>query len=590
MYIRYFMWNFAGKQNDVQGFGNPRDGNWVSGIGPVDNVLYGDQGEMPDSLKNNKAHNTFYFLPLILGLIGFFFHYNRHKRDALIVGLLFFFTGFAIVLYLNQAGNQPRERDYAYVGSFYAFAIWIGLGVLSIYNFFIKKNAVAKMAAPLAIILCFVAVPLLMAQQGWDDHDRSKKVLARDVARDYLESCAPNAILFTVGDNDTYPLWYAQEVEGIRPDIRVINLSLLGVDWYIAQQTRAINQSPAVEMTLNADKYRGENRNYVMLYDNGQIPQDRYFNLKEVIGFIGDDRDQSKVPLNTGEKVNYLPTTKMFIPVDAAEVVKNGTVDIQDSGRISPQVPFVIPKQVVYKNDLAVYDIIATNAWKRPIYFTSPVDLGFNEFLQVEGLTYRLVPTRRPVSDEMLPGLNDQVNTRKMYENLMDKFVYGSVNIEGVYYDEPNRRMLQSIRNSYTKLSVALTKENKKDKALQVLDRQDSVFLPGNMPYALTSPGNMHNLWSMEVVYAYYIAGNAKKANEISDQISKDLDQQMRYYRSLSPRLFTNDLQDDAQRAERFQMMLKQWKIDFGKDSTGTAETGGQFSTVPDSAQQDSSK
>ncbi|RPE08552.1 DUF2723 domain-containing protein [Chitinophaga lutea] len=590
MYIRYFMWNFAGKQNDVQGFGNPRDGNWISGISPLDNALYGDQSEMPDSLKNNKARNTYFFLPLILGLIGFFFHYNRHKRDALIVGLLFFFTGFAIVLYLNQAGNQPRERDYAYVGSFYAFAIWIGLGVLSIYNFFIKKNAVAKMAAPLAIILCFVAVPLLMAQQGWDDHDRSEKVLARDVARDYLESCAPNAILFTVGDNDTYPLWYAQEVEGIRPDIRVINLSLLGVDWYIDQQTKATNQSPAIAMTLGADKYRGENRNYVMLYDNGQVPQDRYFNLKEVINFIGDDRDQAKVPLNTGEKVNYLPTTKMFIPVDVKEVVQNGTVDIQDSGRISPQVPFVIPKQVVYKNDLAVYDIIATNAWKRPIYFTSPVDLGFNEFLQVEGLTYRLVPTRRPVSDEMLPGLNDQVNTRKMYENLMDKFVYGSVNIEGVYFDEPNRRMLQSIRNSYTKLSVALTKEGKKDKALKVLDRQDSVFLPGNMPYALTSPGNMHNLWSMEIVYAYYIAGNAKRAGEISDELTKDLEQQMRYYRSLSPRLFTNDLQDDAQRAERFILMLKQWKIDFGKDSARTHEPGGQFNTVPDSAKKDSSK
>ena len=271
-------------------------------------------------------------------------------------------------------------------------------------------------------------------------------------------------------------------------------------------------------------------------------------------------------------------------------MVKNGTVDIQDSGRISPQVPFVIPKQVVYKNDLAVYDIIATNAWKRPIYFTSPVDLGFNEFLQVEGLTYRLVPTRRPVSDEMLPGLNDQVNTRKMYENLMDKFVYGSVNIEGVYFDEPNRRMLQSIRNSYTKLSVALTKEGKKDKALKVLDRQDSVFLPGNMPYALTSPGNMHNLWSMEIVYAYYIAGNAKRAGEISNELSKDLEQQMRYYRSLSPRHFTNDLQDDNQRAERFLMMLKQWKIDFSKDSARTTETGGQFSTVPDSAKKDSSK
>ncbi len=586
MYIRYFMWNFVGKQNDVQGFGNPRDGNWISGIGPIDNFLYGDQSEMPDSLKHNKAHNTFFFLPLIVGLMGFFFQYSRHRRDWLVVGLLFFFTGLAIVLYLNQAGNQPRERDYAYAGSFYAFAIWIGLGVLSLYNFLVNKKV--RMAAPIATLLCFVAVPVIMGQQGWDDHDRSKKVLARDVAKDYLESCAPNAILFTVGDNDTYPLWYAQEVEGIRPDIRVINLSLLGVDWYIDQQRVTVNKSPGIDMTLGAEKYRGDTRNYVMFYDNGKIPQNNFYNLKEVMNFIGEDNDAAKVQLNTGEKVNYLPTQKLFIPVNVEEVIKNGTVDVNDSGRIMPQVPIVISKNVIYKNDLAVYDIISANAWKRPIYFTSPIDMGFNEFLQVEGLTYRLVPTRRQPSDEPLPGLNDQVQTRKMYDNVMNKFVPASVNIPGVYFDEPNRRMLQSIRNAYTKLGVALVKENKKGKALEVLNRQDSLFLPGNMPYALTSPGNMHNLWSMEIVYAYYLAGDPKKAEVISQQLIKDMEQQMRYYRSLPSRLLTNDLQDDARRAEQFILMLKQFKLDFNKDTAAkTQEVGsGQFSTVP----KDSSK
>lgn len=592
MYLRYFGWNFVGRQNDTQGFGNPRDGNTVSGIPFIDSFLYGDQGMMPDSLKNNKAHNTFFFLPLILGIIGFLFHYNRHKKDALIVGVLFFFTGFAIVLYLNQAGNQPRERDYAYVGSFYAFAIWIGLSVLSLYQFFLKKAPKLPKPGVIAGVLCMLGAPVLMAQQGWDDHDRSKKVLARDVARDYLESCAPNAILFTVGDNDTYPLWYAQEVEGIRPDIRVINLSLLGVDWYIEQQTKATNNSPAIAMTLSADKYRGENRNYVMHYDNGKVPQDRFYNLKEVINFLGEDNPAAKVQLQNGEFVNYLPSKRLFIPVDAAEAVKNGTVDILDSGRIAPQVPFEVSKDVIYKNDLAVYDIIATNAFKRPIYFTGPVDLGFNEFLSVEGLTYRLVPTRRLPSDEMLPGLNDQVNTRRMYENLMNKFVYGSVNIEGVYFDEPNRRMLQTIRNAYTKASVALVKEGDKEKALKLLHRQDSVFLPGNMPYAMTSPGNMHNLWSMEIVYAYYIAGDNKKAEEISGQIIKDLEQQMRYYRALPANKFTNDLQDDAQRAERFMMMLKQWKTDLGADTSRRGEIGsGQINTVPAPAPaQDSNK
>lgn len=582
MYLRYFGWNFIGKQNDIQGFGNPRDGNFISGVAPIDNLMYGNQSDMPDSLKNSKAHNTFFFLPFILGLLGFFFHLNRHKRDTFIVGLLFFFTGFAIVLYLNQAGNQPRERDYAYVGSFYAFAIWIGLGVLSIYNYFASKKI--KVAAVLATLLCLVAVPALMAQQGWDDHDRSKKLIARDVARDYLESCAPNAILFTVGDNDTYPLWYAQEVEGIRPDIRVINLSLLSAEWYIEQQRKAINQSPAIPMTLTADKYRGESRSYVMFYDNGKLPQDRAFDLGEVINFVGDDREFAKVPLSNGEKVNYLPTKNFFVPVDAAEVVKNGTVDVQDSGRIVPAMQFTINKGVVFKGDLAVYDIIATNKWKRPIYFTSPVDLGFNEYLQVEGMTYRLVPTKRNTPDEMLPGLNDQVNTTRMYNNVMNKFAYGSVDKPGVYFDEPNRRMLQSLRNTYTKLGVALVRENKKDKALAVLNRQDSVFRPENMPYALTTPSNMHNLWSMEIVYAYYLAGDAKKAEQISNQLIKDMEQQMRYYRALPERLLTNDLQDDAHRAEQFTLMLKQWKIDFAKkDSAQQTEGGQQFNMVPDS-------
>ncbi|MGX5818870.1 glycosyltransferase family 117 protein [Chitinophaga lutea] len=583
MYLRYFGWNFVGRQNDVQGFGNPRDGNATSGIAPLDNLLYGDQSTMPDSLKNNKAHNNFYYLPFVLGLFGFFFQLNRHRRDALVVTVLFFFTGMAIVLYLNQAGNQPRERDYAYVGSFYTYAIWIGLGVLSVFNFFEKRKPVAAMAAPLAILLCFVAVPLLMGQQGWDDHDRSKKVLARDVARDYLESCAPNAILFTVGDNDTYPLWYAQEVEGIRPDIRVINLSLLGVDWYIDQQRRAVNESPAVEMTLAPEKYRGGNRNYVVYFKNSQIPDDRYFNLHDLIKFVGEEDPQAKVGLENGEQVNFFPTKNVLLNANVAEVVKNGTVDIRDSGRVMPQIPFQINKNVLYKNDLAVYDIVATNAFKRPIYFTSPVDLGFNEYLSLEGLTYRLVPTPRKPSNEMLPGLNDQVNTERMYHTLMDKFVYGSVDIAGVYFDEPNRRMLQSVRNAYTKASVAMTKEGDKARALKLLQRQDSVFLPGNMPYALTSPGNMHNLWSMEIVFAYYIAGDNKRAGEISDELLKDLDQQMRYYQGLPRSRFTNDLQDDARRAEQFALMLRQWKVDFSKDSSAAREMGGQFNNTPDS-------
>ena len=567
MYIRYFLWNFAGKQNDTQWSGNVRDGNWISGIAPIDNVLYGDQSEMPDSLKNNKAHNKYYFLPLILGLVGFFYQYKRHKKDSLIVSLLFFFTGLAIVLYLNQAGNQPRERDYAYVGSFYAFAIWIGLGVLSISEF-IEKKSKFKMSAVLATVLCFVAVPLLMGFQNWDDHDRSQKLLARDVAKDYLESCAPNAILFTVGDNDTYPLWYAQEVEGIRPDVRVINLSLLGVDWYIDQQRRMVNQSPAIPMTWSAATYRGDNRNYVQYVDAGVFPQDRFYNLKEVMQFIASDDNRAKLSTSRGDKMNYLPTQKLFIPVNVEEVIKNGTVSIEDSANITPQVTFQLTKNFLYKNDLALLDIIAANDWKRPIYFTGPTGLGLEDYLRVDGLTYRLVPIRRPQSDEILPGLQDNINIPVMEKNLMTKFDFGGAQTPGTYFDEPNRRMLQVIRNAYTKAGVALSKVDEKERALKLLNRMDTNILDQNFPYAMTSPGNMHNLYSMEVVYAYYLAGDFKKGNEISDKIIRDLSQQLNYYQNLPNSKMTGDLRDDAMRAERFKQMLEQMKQEFAKTPT----------------------
>jgi hypothetical protein len=261
MYFRYFMWNFSGKQNDVQGTyqGNIRDGNWITGINFIDNMRLGEQSKLPDSLKLNKAHNKLFALPFILGLIGLFYHFKKKGGDAFVNFLLFFFTGFAIVIYLNQAGNQPRERDYAYVGSFYAFAVWIGLGVLQIKDW-LAKVAGANIAPTLATTVCLLAVPAIMAQQEWDDHDRSKKVIARDLAKDYLESCAPNAILFTFGDNDTYPLWYAQEVEGIRPDIRVINSSLLGIDWYINQLRYKVNQSDAIDVIWSADQIEGRKR------------------------------------------------------------------------------------------------------------------------------------------------------------------------------------------------------------------------------------------------------------------------------------------------------------------------------------------
>jgi hypothetical protein len=565
MYFRYFMWNFSGKQNDTQGYGNVRDGNWITGINFIDNIFYGDQSAMPDSLKNNKAHNKLFMLPFILGIIGLLYHYKYHRKDTLIAGLLFFFTGFAIVLYLNQAGNQPRERDYAYVGSFYAYAIWIGLGVLAVFEF-IKKKTKLSVAAPIATVVCLLAVPILMGFQEWDDHDRSTKTVARDVAKDYLESCAPNAILFTVGDNDTYPLWYAQEVENIRPDVRVINLSLLGVDWYIDQQRQMVNKSEGVPMSWTPDKYRGETRNYIRFYDAGTFPQDKFYNLKEVMDFMGTDDPRAKLTTQDGDTQNYLPAQKLFIPVDVAAAIKSNVVDIKDSAKILSQLPFQINKQYLLKNDLAVYDIITANNWKRPIYFTSPTDLGINDYLRMDGLTYHLVPLKKEESNDPM-GAEKNVNVPVMYNNLMNKFSFGGANVNGTYFDEPNRKLLQYVRNAYTRLGTALAIDNKKEEALTVLNKADKNLLENTFPYAMTTPGQMYNYSSMQTVYAYYLAGDKKKADEIAQKILKDCNQQLMYYRQLPSSKLTSDLQHDGQMAEQFISLLGRMKADFS-DST----------------------
>ncbi|RFS18743.1 DUF2723 domain-containing protein [Chitinophaga silvatica] len=583
MYFRYFLWNFAGKQNDTQGYGNVRDGNWISGIPFIDNFIYGDQSLMPDSLKDNKAHNTLFFLPFILGLMGFFFQYNHHRKDTLVVSLLFFFTGFAIVIYLNQAGNQPRERDYAYVGSFYAFAVWIGLGVLSVYTF-LKKKIKGSFTPILATVICLVAVPVLMAFQEWDDHDRSTKTVARDVAKDYLESCQKDAIIFTVGDNDTYPLWYAQEVEGIRPDVRVINLSLLGVDWYIDQMRRAVNESPAIPMSWTPDKYKGENRNYIRFLDPGNIPADRYFNLKEIVDFMGSDDPNSQANLGNGNE-NFLPTRQLFIPVNKEDILKNGVVSAKDSAKILPAIQFKISKNILFKNDLALLDIIATNNWKRPIYFTSPSDLGLNDYLQTDGLAYHLVPLPKASAPDPL-GMDINANVPVMYDNLMHKFEFGGAQTPGTYFDEPNRKMIMYLRQAFTKLSIAMTQEGKpKDSALKVLNYMDKNILEQNFPYAMTSPGNMHNYTSLQTIYAYYMAGDVKKADEISAKVIKDCEQQLRFYSSLPANRMTADLQRDGQNAQQFITWLHQMKQDFGNAAKKNGNNEGLINVESDSDQ-----
>ena len=538
MYFRYFMWNFAGKQNDNQGLfaGNVRDGNWITGIAPIDNLIYGDQSALPDSLKNNKAHNTLFALPFILGLLGMYFHYKKKKNDFGINFLMFFFTGFAIVLYLNQPGYQPRERDYAYVGSFYAFAVWIGLGVLMVKEL-LSKSLSQTTAAGIATIVCLLAVPTLMASQEWDDHDRSNKVIARDLAKDYLESCAPNAILFTFGDNDTYPLWYAQEVEGIRKDIRVINYSLLGIDWYINQLRYKVNESPAIDVIWTADQIEGSKRDYIEYKPNASMPDDKFYNLYDVMkNYVGKDNPDNDYSF---------PVKNVTVPVDVAAAIKNGTVNATDS--VVASLDFSLPRNALMKNELAVLNIIAANNWKRPIYFTNAgAELGFDQYLRRDGLSYRLAPVK-----------NSKVNTDWMLDKLTNKFSFGNADKAGVYFDEENRRHLNGIRSAYAELAIDLASKNRKEDARAVLNKVDKMMLQSNFGYGLTSRGNIHNRNSLLFLEACYLAGDKALIQKVGDAVKKDLQQQVNYYNALTG-MKADNMAQEKQTAESYLQALSQ--------------------------------
>ena len=562
MYLRYFMWNFAGKQNDIQGVygSNVRDGNWKTGIGFWDSMRLGNQNTMPDSIKNNKANNKLYALPLILGLLGVFFQLKNNKKDTLVAGLLFFFTGLAIVFYLNQAGNQPRERDYAFVGSFYGFAIWIGLGVLFVKELvqkIIKSDSGANIAAA---VLCILAVPVIMANQEWDDHDRSKKTMAKDLAINYLESCAPNAILITFGDNDTYPLWYAQEVEGIRKDVRVINSSLLGTDWYINQLRYKVNESAPIDPIWTAEQIEGATRDVIYNAPKPGVdpnqPMDLYTMMKD---WAGSDDPNKMEQGRDGGMLNIFPTKKVFIPVDVNMVKQNGTVNASDS--VLSRIDFDLPKNMIFKNDAAVLNIIAANKWKRPIYFTSPdgAGLGLQAFIRQDGLSYRLVPIK-----------NADVNRDWVFDKMMNKFVFGSANKPGVYFDEENRRHLNSIRLAYAQASSNLADNGRKEEARKMLNKCDKMMLEENFPYGMVGRNQMHNQYSLQMLIAAFKAEDSVLANKIKKSVKKDLEQQVSYLNSLPERM-QEQMSGELEDVKRLLMGMQQVEQQFNKAALPTA-------------------
>lgn len=468
-----------------------------------------------------------FFLPFLLGIIGFILHFTSDKRNTLIVGLLFFFTGFAIVLYLNNTPIQPRERDYAYAGATYAFAIWIGLGVMMVSDWF-KRLGLGTLAPTLASVLCLVAVPILMASQEWDDHDRSKKTLALASAKNFLNSCEPNAILFTEGDNDTYPLWYAQEVEGIRTDVRMVNISLLGIDWYINQLQNAVNKAAPVNLVWKPEQYRGQRRDYI-LYDNSMGAQDKYADLTDVLNFVGSDDDNKRIQ-GDDEMINFFPTKNFYIPVDKQMVLKNHVVDESDTANIVDRVMFTMPKNVAYKNDLAILNILAANAWKRPIYFANSIETGhyegLEEYLQLEGLAYKLVPIRTPGSTSNTPL---RVNVKHCMDLVMNKFEYGNADRKDVFYDQTNRRLLNTPRILAAQFANYLISVNRKQEAVQVLDKVCNSISEESFPIILTQE---ERSWLM-IAEIYIRAGAHTQAKRIVDKLLKFTEQDIAYKNSL---------------------------------------------------------
>lgn len=539
MYLRYFMWNFSGRQNDIQGQGEITNGNWITGINFIDAIRLGDQKDLPQEFKNNKARNSYYLLPFILGIIGIFYMYNKGvegRKDLWTVTLLFLMTGLAIVVYLNQSPLQPRERDYAYAGSFYAFTIWIGIGVLALYEG-LKKYVPDVPSAAVASGLALLLVPTIMVAENWDDHDRSNRYTARDFGANYLNTCAPNAIIFTNGDNDTFPLWYNQEVEGVRTDVRVCNLSYFQTDWYIDQMKSKAYQSEPLPISFTHDLYVQGKRDIVYLMEDPRLKGS--VELKKALDFVKDEDKRTK--LEQADYAAYIPSKKLFMVVDKAAVIKNKVVEPKDYDKIVDTLKIDFSsKHYITKDELMVLDMIANNNWERPIYFAITIGrdkyLNLQDYFQLEGLAYKLVPIKSP---EDKTGLNmGQVDSKLMYENVMDKFKWGNMERPDVYIDENNGRMMMNIRNTFNRLAETLVQEGQNEKAIKVLDRCVELIPHKVVPY---------NYFSMMMAETYFKAGQAQKGKEIINTILANYKEQLDYFFKLKKPM-RNSVDEEMQR------------------------------------------
>ena len=578
MYWRYFMWNFSGRQNDIQGqSGEITKGNWITGIKFLDALRLGPQDDLPDSIVKNKGYNRFYMLPLLLGILGIFYQIYAGKKGVQgfwIVFLLFFMMGLAIVVYLNQKPFEPRERDYAYVGSFYAFTIWIGLGVAAIIRALTKYAKVPALPAAIAGSVLCILVPVQMASQTWDDHDRSKRYTCRDFGYNYLVTCEPNAIIFTMGDNDTFPLWYKQEVEGFRTDVRVCNLSYLQTDWYIDQMKRQAYESAPLPISWKRTDYIQGTKEFAYI-----VPQIDMMSVTNALDWVkSDDLRTKKIRTKDGviEKDN-IPTDLLYLPVDSAAVVKSGVVKPENYNRILKNMFINLgykrnsqgdtigqPKNMLVKKEMIILNMLANNKdWSRPIYFATTVSpeeyLRLDSFFRQDGIAYRLVPYNTGVNtvdeldiDSTATGKRLNVDTDILYENLMHKYKWANLDVPGVYLDENAMKMAKGFRGMFGQLGGYLIEEGKKDKAKEVLDYGLKMLPDYNIPYDFISMREFAN--------GYYQLGDTVKAKEIYDALVNNSLKTLNWFSRLSPQMYGSVVEEARRELTFLQMMFPNYQ------------------------------
>jgi hypothetical protein len=548
MYFRYLMWNFVGRQSDNQGRYDYQDGNWLSGIPFIDELHLGTQNNLPSDVLNNKGRNVYFFLPFILGLIGIMYHANKDLKSFYVLMILFLFTGFALKIYLNERPFEPRERDYALVGSFYVFAIWIGFGVYSLYES-LCNYLKPKIASAILITASLLAVPVLLGFQNWDDHDRSGRYTAVAMAKAYLTSCDQNAILYTIGDNDTFPLWYAQEIEKIRTDVKIVNTSLLMTDWYIDQMKTKTYEANPLPISFNHDDYVGDKLDYV-----AHIPKtESRWEIKDFINFIKIPK--STVEMQNGQTIHFFPTNKIRITVDKNAVIKNKVVAPKYFDSIVSYIDIDIKGSALYKNRLIMLDVLANNNWKRPIYFSggafdSEDYLWLKDFLQLDGMVYKLVPLKTVVDKEAGPMDMGQIDADKMY-TIVTKWDWGNSESDKIYHDPETRRNSITYRTNLARLMDQLIAEGKKDKALKIIE------------LAMTKmPIEKFNYYSVIEPFAkgYYELGEKVKAQQLLEKLIGKYKENLNYYGNLSTADQSDIAIDIITDIERYRSLLQVMK------------------------------